>query len=119
MAEFIEVIKKKKEMCEYLKSCLDCPLGKDANITCEGYMFDEPIKAEELIMNWEPPVDWSKVEVDTPIYVRDYEDEEWRPRHFAKYVDNALYSWRGRTTSFTSEGETTKWNYAKLADKEA
>ena len=33
----------------------------------------------------EPGVDWSKVEVDTPILVRDFEGSDWFRRHFAKY----------------------------------
>ena len=33
----------------------------------------------------EPEVDWSKVEVDTPILVRDFEGSDWFRRHFAKY----------------------------------
>ena len=33
----------------------------------------------------EPEIDWYKVAVDTPILVRDSEDEEWQRRYFAKY----------------------------------
>ena len=35
----------------------------------------------------EPEVNWSKVEVDTPILVRDNKNTEWIRRHFAKYED--------------------------------
>ena len=38
----------------------------------------EPYKEEHEI-------DWYKVAVDTPILVRDSEDEEWQRRYFAKY----------------------------------
>ena len=42
----------------------------------------------------EPPkVDWSKVKVDTPIYVRVDEDDEWFPRHFAEYKDGKVFAW--------------------------
>ena len=33
----------------------------------------------------EPEVDWSKVEVDTPILVRNTDNEEWNKRYFARY----------------------------------
>ena len=64
----------------------------------------------------ERPVDWSKVEVDTPILVRDYESQEWETRHFAKYEDGYIYSWVGGCTSWTSKGKMVEWIYAKLAE---
>ena len=66
----------------------------------------------------EPEVDWSKVEVDTPILVRDYESQEWEARHFAKYEDGVIYTWDGGSTSWTSKGNVTEWKYAKLAETE-
>ena len=32
-----------------------------------------------------PPTDWSKVKVDTKVLVRDWDNSEWIPRHFAIY----------------------------------
>ena len=66
----------------------------------------------------EPEVDWSKVAVDTPILVRDYESQEWEARHFAKYEDGVIYTWDGGSTSWTSRGNVTEWRYAKLAESE-
>ena len=66
----------------------------------------------------EPETDWSKVEVDTPILVRDYESQEWEARHFAKYEDGVIYTWDGGSTSWTSKGNVTEWKYAKLAEGE-
>ena len=66
----------------------------------------------------EPEVDWSKVEIDTPILVRDYESQEWEARHFAKYEDGVIYTWDGGSTSWTSKGNVTEWKYAKLAEGE-
>ena len=66
----------------------------------------------------EPETDWSKVEVDTPILVRDYESQEWEARHFAKYEDGVIYTWDGGSTSWTSKGNVTEWKYAKLAESE-
>ena len=66
----------------------------------------------------EPETDWSKVEIDTPILVRDYESQEWEARHFAKYEDGVIYTWDGGSTSWTSKGNVTEWKYAKLAKSE-
>ena len=67
----------------------------------------------------EPEVDWSKVEVDTPILVRDREDARipWVRRYFAEYIDGVVYAWDGGCTSW-SEEYTTGWKYAKLAETE-
>ena len=81
-------------------------------------------KCHMLQMLWlledykEPEVDWSKVEVDTPILVRDYESQEWEARYFAKYEDGVIYAWVGGNTSWTSKGAATEWEYAKLAESE-
>lgn len=65
----------------------------------------------------EPEVDWSKVEVDTPILVRDTEDEQWERRYFAKYEDGYVYAWDVGRTSWSGES-VTEWEYAKLAESE-
>ena len=66
----------------------------------------------------EPEVGWIKVEVDTPILVREYEDHEWERRHFAKYEDGVVYAWAGGETSWTTNGGMITWKYAKLAESE-
>ena len=64
-----------------------------------------------------PPVDWSKVAVDTPILVRDSEEEAWRKRHFAKYENGNVYTWLGGSTSWSADsGDVTYWKFAKLAE---
>ena len=70
----------------------------------------------------EPQVDWSKVEVDTPILVRNYEDTEstavvWLKRYFAEYKDGLVYTWTNGRTSW-NEDCTNGWKYAKLAENE-
>ena len=66
----------------------------------------------------EPETDWSKVEVDTPILVRDNEDGEWQRFYFAKYENGLVYTWVAGATSWTAKGNIYKWNYAKLAENE-
>ena len=65
----------------------------------------------------EPEVDWSKVEVDTPILVRPRLDGEWVKRHFAEYKNGDVYAWDNGRTSWTVANEI-KWKYAKLAEDE-
>ena len=66
----------------------------------------------------EPETDWSKVEVDTPILVRDFEGSDWFRRHFAKYENGTVYAWDGGDTSWSGGDVMTEWKYAKLAESE-
>ena len=67
----------------------------------------------------EPPVDWSKVAVDTPILVRDHENREWTRRHFAKIINGTVFAWHGGATSWSKDDEeAVSWKYAKLAESE-
>lgn len=65
----------------------------------------------------EPPIDWSKVAVDTPILVRDNSFSEWGKRYFAKYENGGVYAWSNGATSWTGD-RCTPWKLAKLPDKE-
>ena len=67
-----------------------------------------------------PPVDWSKVAVDTPILVRGYEEESWKKRHFAKYENGIVYAWSEGSTSWSARmsNDITDWKFAKLAESE-
>lgn len=97
-------------------------------ITCENCIFRKKQRtvscitqmAEWLKQEYVEQVDWSKVKVDTPILVRDYESEEWVRRYFAKFVDGKVYAWIGGATSWSADGEldVTSWNCAKLAESE-
>lgn len=62
----------------------------------------------------EPPVDWSKVPIDTPILVRDLENEKWTKRHFAKYEGGKVYAFRNGGTSWSGCWPVC-WEQAKLA----
>lgn len=65
----------------------------------------------------EPPVDWSKVAVDTPILVRDSANLEWTKRYFAKYENGMVYAWGNGATSWTGD-RCISWKLAKLPEKE-
>lgn len=63
-------------------------------------------------------VDWSKVEVDTPVLVKQHEQDKWEKRHFAYFKDGRVSAWLCGATSWSAdyEGDTTNWNWAKLAE---
>ena len=62
----------------------------------------------------EPPVDWSKVAVDTPILVKDSDDACF------KYENGKTYAQSGGLTSWSVAGSfaVSTWKYAKLAESE-
>ena len=95
-------------------------LKKDscADISCEHcHMLQLLWLMEEYE---EPEVDWSNVEVDTPILVRTVEGADWVKRSFAKYEGGMVYVWNNGKTSWTAlDNEcVTPWQYAKLAESE-
>ena len=62
----------------------------------------------------EPKTDWSKVEVDTAIYVKASKYGNWFKRHFAEYKNGKIYTWGNGLTSHDTS-RMMEWNYAKLA----
>lgn len=100
-------------------SCTNCAFCKfnSAYNNCKANAMKWA--AEEYI---EPAdVDWSKVPVDTKIWVRDSENSKWYPRYFAKYEDGAVYTFYNGRTSWSSDDKVPwayPWAYAKLAEVE-
>ena len=95
--------------------CKECDLSKSDLCKGSTYNFREWLNSEYV----EPPVDWSKVAVDTPILVRDSEEEAWRKRYFAKYENETVYAWiAGKTSWSSNRGNITNWEMAKLAESE-
>ena len=97
--------------------CGECDFGgkKDCKPYLEEWLFSE---------YEEPEVDWSKVKVDTPILVREDEDEEWMARYFAKFENGVVWSFCDGRTSWSARKNNTirkdiiSWKYAKLAESE-
>ena len=96
----------------YKLACKNC-LFSFGNVDCRGAR--KKWANSEYV---EPPIDWSKVAVDTPILVRDSANLEWIKRYFAKYENGSVYAWSDGATSWSSEGYTTEWALGKLPDKE-
>lgn len=62
-------------------------------------------------------VDWSKVEVDTPILVS-LDDKLWLCRYFAGFKNGIVYTWSSGATSWSVRRREHKdaWGFAKLAE---
>lgn len=91
---------------------------KQRSVSCIAQMADW-LKQEYVEQEYVEQVNWSKVKVDTPIYVRCSDDEKWVPRYFAKFEDGRVYAWSDGTTSFTTPiAGAVDWEYAKLAESE-
>ena len=65
----------------------------------------------------EPSVDWTKVPVDTPILVKNTEDDDWTNRYFAEYKNEIVFAWYEGATSWISRNNKCPWRYAKLAER--
>lgn len=96
------------------RDCL-CPFSPRVKVKCT--CFEEKDQLID-IAEYLGVVDWSKVAVDTPILVRDFEDAKWTKRHFAYFENGKVYAFDGGGTSWTSEhhGNTMGWLHAKLAE---
>lgn len=86
---------------------------------CKDCKFNKKSSCKTARLEWlnqeYQAVDWSKVEVDTPVYVRNDENNEWIPRYFADYKDGKIYTFNDGSTEF-SHSHLKKWNYAKLKE---
>jgi hypothetical protein len=100
--------------CSVLK-CGDCTFG-DLGDCQSCYEKVKEWSEKEYV---EPPVvDWSKVPVDTKVYVRDSDSAYWNHRYFARFEDGKIFTWANGTTSFSAKGfdDVTWWNQGKLAE---
>jgi len=78
-----------------------------------SYNYVVSIEFEEYI----PKVDWSKIKVDTKVYVRDNIDQHWEPRYFAEYENGIFYAWEDGATSWSAGCCKASWKYYKLAEE--
>lgn len=98
-------------------------LGRDCDIASiyrNPSFKDGKIELGELI--WDGSIDWSRVKVNTPIYVKSLISKEWVIRHFAFYKNGFVFTYKDGMTSFTvpnKETDVTAWVYAKLVEAES
>lgn len=106
--------KGKLHKCNELE-CRDCIFSRNKNSERSCAENTKEWSEQEYV---EPPVDWSKVPVDTKVFVRDCDSVYWNHRYFAKFEDGKIFTWANGTTSFTAKGfdDVTWWNQGKLAE---
>lgn len=98
-----------KNLTDY---CGDCDFQ---NNYCETSL-KEWLNAEYI----EPPIDWIKVDIDTPILVKDYKGNMWFKRYFAGFFNGKVWAWTSGKTSFSVDSidDRIQWSCAKLAEEE-
>ena len=130
--ELIKAIKECGNLCEFMKKHeVYRMIGKDLESLCEidcvacgtalQLWLDEEYKEPP-----KPEVDWSKVPVDTLVWVRDYKSDEWTLRYFkgfsrtpSAYPPGYDYEvWALGATSVTAAGDTEHWRYCELVEDE-
>lgn len=77
--------------------------GKKASWKC--WRLDDPATVER-----------PDLAMDTPVWVRNEDNEPWEPRHFAEWCGNLMVCWEDGTTSHSSEGTNAFWKYWRLDD---
>ena len=93
-------------------------------INCKDCAWSSCNQCRKKFREWleqeyvEPVVDWSNVAVDTKVYVRDFDNESWMPRHFAKFEDGKIFTWINCATSFSADNfdDVVWWIQGKLAE---
>ena len=101
-------------------SCRDCAFchnKKYFNISCENarvMWLNEDVDNISQFRN---------LPVDTPILVRDSEEDDWEPRHFSRVENDLVYVFGNGTTSFTAKScfaayrLDVPYNFAKLVEE--
>ena len=120
--QIIDIALQRNRIAVNLKSGELVICGK---IKCSECLFSESNKdCEVLLKEWaekeyEEPSIWSKVPVDTPILVRNSEEEAWKKRHFAKYENGIVCAWNDGATSWSvcMSDDIIDWKMAKLAEE--
>lgn len=86
---------------------------------CDSYDYNCSDNFVEWCKKEYQAVDWSKVPKDTKVYVRDSENEQWKPRYFAKYDEytDSVMTYENGATSWSGLSDCLNiWSYVKLAE---
>lgn len=118
-----------KEIIEI--ACNGYSLGKHKNgelcscdsVKCSQCEFHkEGENCATILQKWanseyeEHEIDWSKVPVDTPIYVWTDWCDIREKRYFAKYENNTIYAFADGNTSWSNDDDSVKWDNAKIRE---
>lgn len=94
------------------------------DLTHKNKYSEDIVKIYDIDRNqiWES-VDWDKLPIDTKVFVKNYEDSNWKKRHFAGYDKNfensPFKTFDYGQTSWTSDGtDISNWRFCKLNEEE-
>lgn len=118
--EYLEKLIKisNEENCNYESDCNTCSYSltscasivEIANMGVANHIKD--VMTFELS---ETETDWTKVENDTLIEVRDSETDDWVKRYFSHYHNGQVFAYSNGCTSKT-ETLVSPWDYARLVE---
>lgn len=112
----IEIGKKYRMIGTHEPVRIICVDRKHYNYTCLGlyerkgseeylvYCDNNGNEAGSPLIEEVPAVNWSKVKVDTPIWIRNSADLPWHKRHFNRFDEELVYFWPNGFSSFTWVG---------------
>lgn len=110
LSVFLAVVKGKPVPCEDTVDCRECDFYGKCN------------EKEDVALNWlnaeyqEPPVDWSKVPIDTPV-LASCDGERWYRRYFAGVRGGKPETYDVGATSWSvDDNRTCVWKYMRLAE---
>lgn len=92
----------------YFKNCTDCIFRKKSCAEARLKWLQQEYK--------EPEVDWTKVEIDTPILVRNFKDDGWEIRYFAGLIGGKVHTF-DKIEASDDYTNILPWRYAKLIDR--
>lgn len=118
--EYLEKLIKisNEENCNYENDCNTCRhnLTSCASIIEIANMgVANHIKGVMTFELSETETDWTKVEKDTLIEVRDSETDDWVKRYFSHYHNGQVFAYLNGCTSKT-ETLVSTWDYARLVE---
>ena len=112
LARIVAVVDDKPILCEDT-DCKDCLFRDDCGEIRNRKKFADWLNAEYQ----EPPVDWSKVPIDTPVLASDT-GKAWTRRHFAGIDESGNMLGYAFGKTLWSSGDTTEvWQHMKLAEE--
>ena len=116
--KMLKAVGSKDGTCADGADCDRCPLNRASDafeVDCSDFEALYPELAAKQVLNF---VDWTKVAVDTKVYVKNTETECWSKGYFAKYSRGKVYTWIEGYTSWVVNDDRMcePFVFAKLAD---
>lgn len=107
--------------------CRDCPLSSyntSTDIGCSRLEIMYPKEAVVVVQKWsdehQREIDWMKVPMNTPVYVRDNERLNWISRRLVCYfpnMDDRKFMCFINSETHENASNIECWRYCKLADE--